>query len=75
MIPSWDKGLGLSISIQWHHKIQNCSWGWQILKIEQIMGTLEDKILIIDTVSQNKLKSLEIIKFDVHFEKLDLGSN
>ena len=33
----------------------------------------EGKILIIDTVSQNKLKSIENIKLDVNSEKSILG--
>ena len=38
------------------------------------MGPLEVKILVIDTVSQNKLNIMKIMKFGIKFEKSMLRS-
>ena len=37
------------------------------------MGPPEGKILAIDTVSQNRLNTIKIMKFDVNFKKSFLG--
>ena len=37
------------------------------------MGPPEGKILAFDTVSQNRLNTLKIIKINVNFQKLVLG--
>ena len=50
-------------------------YGSKTIEILLIIGfwTLKDpsevKMLIIDTVSQNKLNTIKILKFDVNFEK------